>query len=129
VASSVILDTSVFIASEQGRPLTRQLPSDVSVSVVTIAELEIGVLLAQDPETRSHRLSTLTRVREQTAGLPANDRVASAYARLAASELAAGRRPRVQDTWIAATALVHGAEVWTQDADFSRFAAVDVVQV
>jgi predicted nucleic acid-binding protein len=129
VASSVILDTAVFIAGEQGRPLTRQLPSDVSVSVVTIAELEIGVLLAQDPETRSRRLSTLTRVREQTAGLPADDRVASAYARLAASELAAGRRPRVQDTWIAATALVHGAEVWTQDADFSRFAAVDVVQV
>jgi predicted nucleic acid-binding protein len=129
VAASVILDTSVFIASGQGRPLTRQLPSEVSVSVVTIAELEIGVLLAQDPETRSRRLSTLTGVREQSAGLPADDRVASAYARLAASELAAGRRPRVQDTWIAATALVHGAEVWTQDADFSRFAAVDVVQV
>jgi predicted nucleic acid-binding protein len=129
VAASVILDTSVFIASGQGRPLTRQLPSEVSVSVVTIAELEIGVLLAQDPETRSRRLSTLTGVREQSAGLPADDRVASAYARLAASELAAGRRPRVQDTWIAATALFHGAEVWTQDADFSRFAAVDVVQV
>lgn len=129
MAASVILDTSVFIASGQGRPLTRQLPSEVSVSVVTIAELEIGVLLAQDPETRSRRLSTLTGVREQSAGLPADDRVASAYARLAASELAAGRRPRVQDTWIAATALVHGAEVWTQDADFSRFAAVDVVQV
>ena len=129
MASSVILDTSVFIASEQGRPLTRQLPDEVSVSVATLAELEIGVLLAQDPDIRSQRLGTLTRVREQTAGLPVDDRVASAYARLAASELAAGRKPRVQDTWIAATALVHGAEVWTQDADFSRFAAVDVVQV
>jgi predicted nucleic acid-binding protein len=35
----------------------------------------------------------------------------------------------VHDTWIAATALAHGVEVWTQDADFSSFAAVDVVRV
>ena len=124
-----VLDTSVFIASEQGRPLERALPDDVSVSVVTLAELELGVLMAQDADTRSRRLGTLTRVREQTAGLPAEDRVASAYARLAAGELAAGRKPRVHDTWIAATALVHGAEVWTQDADFSSFAAVNVVRV
>jgi predicted nucleic acid-binding protein len=65
-------------------------------------------------------------VREETAGLPADHRVASAYARLAASELAADRKPRVHDTWIAATALVHGAEVWTQDRSV---AAVEVVHV
>jgi predicted nucleic acid-binding protein len=35
----------------------------------------------------------------------------------------------VHDTWIAATALVHGAQVWTHDADFTSFAAVDVVRV
>jgi predicted nucleic acid-binding protein len=123
-----VLDASVFIASEQGRPLERPLPEEVSVSVVTFAELELGVLMARDPDTRSRRLATLTRVRERTAGLPADDRVASAYARLAAGELAAGRKPRVHDTWIAATALVHGAEVWTQDAGFTSFAAVDVVR-
>jgi predicted nucleic acid-binding protein len=55
--------------------------------------------------------------------------VASAYARLAASEIAAGRRPRVHDTWIAATALAHGVAVWTRDADFTAFAGVDVVRV
>ena len=124
-----ILDTSVFIAGEQGRPLQRPLPEQVSVSVVTVAELELGVLAARDSDTRAQRLTTLTRVREHTAGLPADDRVASAYARLAAAELAAGGRPRVHDTWIAATALVHGAQVWTQDADFTSFAAVDVVRV
>jgi predicted nucleic acid-binding protein len=36
------------------------------------------------------------------------------------------KRRKLHDTWIAATALAHGAEVWTQDADFGRFAAVDV---
>jgi len=129
VTPRALLDTSIFIATEQDRPLERALPSEVSVSVVTLAELELGVLLARDSDTRSRRLATLTRVREQTAGLPADDRVASAYARLAAAELAGGRRPRVHDTWIAATALVHDAEVWTQDHDFTRFAAVDVVRV
>ncbi len=126
--STAILDTSNF-ALEQGRPLDRPLPDRVSVSVVTRAELELGVLVARDPDTRALRLATLTRVREVTAGLPADERVASAYARLAAGELEAGRKPRVHDTWIAATALAHGAEVWTQDGDFTSFAAVDVVRV
>jgi predicted nucleic acid-binding protein len=127
--SSAILDTSIFVAVEQGRPLARRLPDEVSVSVITLAELELGVLVARDPDARAQRLATFTRVREETAGLPADERVASAYARLAAGELAAGRKPRVHDTWIAATALAHGAEVWTQDDDFSSFAAVDVVRV
>lgn len=128
-AAPAVLDTSIFVAVEQGRPLARPLPDRVAVSVVTLAELETGVLVAGDADRRAQRLATLTRVRQGTVGLPADERVASAYARLAASALAAGRRPRVQDTWIAATALVHGAEVWTQDAGFSRFEAVDVVQV
>ena len=99
------------------------------MSVITLAELELGVLIARDAEVRATRLTTLTRVREQAAGLAIDDRVSSAYARLAAAELSAGRRPRVNDTWIAATALVHGAEVWTQDADFTAFGAVDIVRV
>jgi predicted nucleic acid-binding protein len=127
--SAAVLDTSIFVALEQGRPLDRPLPDRVSVSVVTLAELELGVLVARDPDTRAQRLATLTRVREEIAGLPADERVASAYARLAAGELEAGRKPRVHDTWIAATALAHGAEVWTQDGDFTSFAAVDVVRV
>jgi predicted nucleic acid-binding protein len=85
--------------------------------------------MADGPDARSRRLATLTRVREHTAGLPVDDRVASAYARLVAGELSAGRKPRIHDTWIAATALVHGAEVWTQDAGFTSFAAIDVVRV
>lgn len=126
---TAILDTSIFIAAEQGRPLGQPLPDEVSVSVITLAELELGVLMAADADTRARRLATLTRVREHTAGLPADDRVASAYARLAAGELAAGRKPRVHDTWIAATALVHGAQVWTQDADFTTFAPVEIIRV
>jgi predicted nucleic acid-binding protein len=127
--SAAILDTSVFIAIEQERRLARGLPDRVGVSVITLAELELGVLVARDSDVRATRLATLTRVREQADGLPIDDRVSSAYARLAAAALSAGRRPRVNDTWIAATALVHGAAVWTQDVDFTPFDAVEVVRV
>jgi predicted nucleic acid-binding protein len=127
--SRALLDTSVFVALEQGRPLARALPDEVAVSIVTLAELETGVLVADDDEVRARRMQTLLAVRERAAGLPADQRVASAYARLAAAALRARRKPRIQDTWIAATAVVHGADVWTQDEDFTEFADVDVVRV
>jgi predicted nucleic acid-binding protein len=128
--SRAVLDTSVLIAREQPRPLNRPLPDDVAVSVVSIAELEVGVLMARDAGTRGQRLRTLTEVRSLSGALPIDERTASAYARLAANVLGEGRKPRVHDTWIAATALVNDAEVWTQDADFSDFAeAVPVVRV
>ena len=127
--SRALLDTSVFVAEEQGRPLVRPLPDEVAVSVVTLAELETGVLTAKDDDSRATRMQTLLSVRERTSGIPADQRVASAYARLASAALRRGRRPRVQDTWIAATALVHDAEVWTQDEDFTDFEGVGVVRV
>lgn len=128
--SRAVLDTSVLIAREQARPLNRPLPDDVAISVVSIAELEVGVLMAHDAGTRGRRLRTLTEVRSLSGALPIDERTASAYARLAANVLGEGRKPRVHDTWIAATALVNNAEVWTQDADFSDFAeAVPVVRV
>jgi predicted nucleic acid-binding protein len=128
--SRAILDTSVFIAREQGRSLERKLPEDVAISVVSVAELELGVLMARDAQTRGQRLRTLTEVRTLAGALPIDERTASAYAQLAANVLCNGHRPRVHDTWIAATALVNDAAVWTQDADFSDFAqAVAIVRV
>lgn len=120
--SRAVLDTSVLIAREQARSLERPLPDDVAVSVISIAELELGVLMARDTRTRAQRLRTLTEVRSLAGALPIDERTASAYAQLAASVLAEGRKPRVHDTWIAASALVNDAEVWTRDADFSDFA-------
>jgi hypothetical protein len=127
--SRALLDTSVFVAEEQGRPLANALPDEVAVSIVTLAELEAGVLMAKDDDSRAQRMQTLLSVRERAAGIPADQRVASAYARLASAALKDGRKPRIQDTWIAATAVVHGAEVWTQDADFTEFQGVEVVRV
>jgi len=126
--SRAIADTSVFIAREAGRPL-EDLPDEVAVSVVTSAELELGVLRADDQRIRGLRLATLSRVRAEYALLPIDDATASCFARIADEQLRAGRRLRRHDTWIAATALRHGAAVLTQDADFSAFSAVEVLRV
>jgi toxin FitB len=128
--SRAVLDTSVLIARTHERPLAQPLPEQVAISVVSVAELEIGVLLARDADARAQLLRTLTETRALASALPIDERTASAYARLAARVLEDGRRPRVNDTWIAAAALAHEAEVWTRDADFSDFAeSVPVVRV
>lgn len=123
-----IADTSVFIAQETGRELG-ELPDEIAVSVVSAAELELGVLRAKDTDTRARRLATLAQVRATYPLLPVDAETASCFARIAATELEAGRRIRRHDAWIAATALRHRTAVATQDADFSTFAAVTVIRV
>ena len=123
-----VADTSVFIAREAGRPLG-ELPDEIAVSVITAAELELGVLRAPDPSSRAVRLGTLARVRATYELLPVDSATASCFARLADEQLRAGRKPRRHDTWIAATALRHGVAVLTQDADFGAFESVRVIRV
>jgi predicted nucleic acid-binding protein len=126
--SRAIADTSVFIARERGRPLGI-LPDEIAVSVVTAAELELGVLRAVDPAARAIRVRTLLRVRAQYPLLVIGDMTASCFARIADEELRAGRKLRRHDAWIAATALQHDAAVVTQDADFGAFSSVEVIRV
>jgi predicted nucleic acid-binding protein len=126
--SRAVADTSVFIARETGRPLG-ELPDEIAVSVVTAAELELGVLRAVDAPTRATRLATLSRVRAECPLLVIDDATASCFARIADAELRAGRRIRRHDCWIAATALRHGVPVITQDADFTAFDSIEVLRV
>ncbi len=126
--SRAIADTSVFIAREAGRPL-RDLPDEIAVSVVTAAELELGVLRARDQPSRAARVATLSRVRAEYPLVEIDDAVASCFARIADAHLSSGGRLRRHDTWIAATALRHRVAVVTQDADFSAFSLVEVIRV
>jgi predicted nucleic acid-binding protein len=123
-----IADTSVFIAGGAGRRLGA-LPDEIAVSVVTAAELELGVLRAADADTRATRLATISRVRAEYPLLHIDDTTASCFARIADQELRAGRKLRRHDCWIAATALQHSAAVVTQDEDFTAFKAVEVIHV
>lgn len=125
--SRAIADTSIFIAQETGRELG-DLPEEIAVSVVTAAELELGVLRAKDGKTRALRLATLARVQATYPLLPVDPEVASCFARIASAELSKGRRLRRHDTWIAATALRHEAAILTQDSDFSSFDEITVLR-
>src|SRR5689334_7820791 len=112
-----MLDTSVFIAQEQGRPLG-SLPGSAAISVVTLAELFLGVLMADDPRIRTQRLSTLSGVQSAFDPLVIDAEVAHAFAGIVAEARRTGRRPKIMDVWIAATAVAHGLPVYSQDEDF-----------
>ena len=87
------------------------------------------MLRARDPDIRATRTATLARVLATYPLLPVDEIVASCYARLADQQLRAGRKPRRHDTWIAATAMRHGAVVVTQDQDFAKLDAVEVIHI
>jgi len=127
-----VLDTSVFIASESGRPLNEDLlPEEAAVSVVTLAELQAGVLAAQDTQTRARRMATLD-VLNDIEILPIDVDVARIWAQLRVSLAEAGRQINVNDLWIAATAARHRLPVVSQDNDFQAvdgMAGVVVQQV
>lgn len=113
-----ILDTSVFIADESGRPLeTSLLPEELATTVVTLAELNAGVLAALTSEIRARRLRTLDAVADMTA-LPVDEEAAQMWALLRVHLAEAGRRVRVNDLWIAAIAAAKHLPVVTQDDDF-----------
>lgn len=120
--TSGLLDTSVFIARETDRALA-DLPDRVAVSVVTIGELELGVLAAVDDDVLARRADTLALARAADP-IPVTEPVMSAWARLVIDCRHAGvhRTVRLTDALIAATALVHGLPVVTQDDDFERIA-------
>jgi predicted nucleic acid-binding protein len=124
-----LLDTSVFIADEQKRELASgRLPDEAAISVVTLADLQLGVHMADAEELRARRLRTLQSAQAIYVALPIDEAVASAFAELVATARRAGHRPKVQDTWIAATARAHAVAVYTQDSDFDEL-AVNVVRV
>lgn len=114
-----LLDTSVFIAVESGRPLdTTALPEQNLISPITIAELQAGVLAATDLDIRAQRLATLESIADvQVLDITAD--VAAQWARFRVHLAASGRRINVNDLWIAATAAAHELPVVTQDDDFA----------
>lgn len=119
-----VLDTSVFIANETGRPLeAARIPDEVATTVITVAELNAGVLAAADTDTRAQRLATLDAVAD-LAALPVDEDAARMWARMRVHVAEAGRRVRINDRWIAAVAASRGLPVVTQDGDFDALDGV-----
>ncbi len=123
-----LADTSLFIAIEQDRPLSSQPPDRVAVSVITVGELRLGVLAAQDGPTRARRLETLSAAASLDP-LPIDEAVAHAWATLRLALRDAGKRMPINDSWIAATAIANDLAVASQDGDYDDIPGLRVLRV
>lgn len=108
-----VLDTSVLVATD-----LHPLPGELAISVISIAELQFGVLVAKNAQARAKRLSRLGSIQRRFEPLPVDDAVADSYGQLAAQVASIGRQPRARsmDLLIAATAHAHGATLYTRNA-------------
>jgi len=127
-----VIDTSVLI--DLGGIDPGDLPAEIAISAVTLAELAAGPHAAADPEERARRQDRLQRAEATFEALPVDAAVARAYGRIYAAVAAAGRKARGRrafDLLIAATALAAQLPLYTRDPDdFEELAPlVDVVTV
>lgn len=118
-----LVDTSVFVAAEQRRPLGQAPVGDARISVATLTALDVGLRRAAG-ELRELRQGTLARARRFIA-LPYDDAVSERLAGLLAQARSRNRRAGAMAAIIAATALAHDLVVWTQDGDFDVLAELE----
>lgn len=119
-----LLDTSVFIATETGRQLDEALiPAEVATTVITLAELNAGVLAARTSDIRAQRLATLESVADMEM-LPVDEDAARMWARLRIHLAESGGRVRINDLWIAAIAASRALPVITRDGGFTALNGV-----
>ena len=109
-----ILDTSVLIA-----PDLQPIPGELAISVISLAELHYGVLVAKTADARATRLARLGGLAKRFDPLSVDESVVDSYGRLAARIVDSGRKPRgrVMDLLIAATAHAHQATLYTRNPD------------
>jgi predicted nucleic acid-binding protein len=112
-----VLDTSVLIAND-----LEPIPGQLAVSVISMAELQFGVLVAKTPDARAQRLARLNALLRRFDPLPVDEVVGESYGRLAARVVEVGRQPRggVMDLLIAATAHAHDADLYTRNPEDFR---------
>jgi predicted nucleic acid-binding protein len=127
-----LIDTSVVIDLE--RIAAADLPMEIAISAMTLAELAAGPHATSDPPERARRQDRLQRAEATFEPLPVDAGVARAYGRVYAA-IAASRRKargrRTVDLLIAATALAAGLPLYTRNpADFAGLSdMIDIVSL
>lgn len=122
-----VLDTSTIILLEQLD--AGGLPEETVITAVTLAELSVGPLVADDDAERAARQARLQQAEADFDPLPFDADAARAFGRVAASLRQAGRKvqARSYDAMIAATALSNGLPLYTVNpADFKDVDGLDV---
>jgi len=110
------------------------LPIELAVSAVTLAELAAGPHATSDPAERAIRQDRLQRAEATFDPLPLDGAAARAYGRIYAAVAAAGRKARGRralDLLIAATALASDLPLYTRNPDdFAELASlIEIVTV
>lgn len=108
-----ILDTATIILLE--RLELEDLPAEPLITAVTLAELSVGPLVADEDAERAARQARLQQAEADFDPLPFDADAARAFGRVAASLRHAGRKvqARAYDAMIAATALANRLPLYT----------------
>ncbi|MDR2974068.1 MAG: type II toxin-antitoxin system VapC family toxin [Propionibacteriaceae bacterium] len=117
-----VVDTNILILRARIDP--SELPQEIAISAVTLAELAAGVHLVRgdtpyDIAERARRVDILQRVEREFDPLPFDAATARFFGRLSAAVLAIGRTPRrrIADLMIAATAASRDLFLYTTNPD------------
>jgi predicted nucleic acid-binding protein len=119
-----MLDTSVVVDLDHLTP--KQLPIEMAVSAITMAELAAGPHATSDPRERARRQDRLQRTEATFEPFPFDADAARAYGRIYAAVVASGRKARgarAVDLLIAATAHAAQLPLYTRNPD--DFKALD----
>ena len=121
-----LLDTNIMIL--RSRIVPEELPDEMAISAVTLAELSAGPHQVR-PDTeqdayfeaaeRGRRLDVLQRAEHEFDPIPFDADAARAYGRVTAAVIGAGRKPRRRavDLMIAATAIAAELPLYTTNPD------------
>lgn len=108
-----LIDTNIVIHLAALNPV--ELPDEMVISAVTLAELSAGPHHTDDPRERARRMSVLQHVEATFEPLPFDAEAARAFGLVSAAVLATGRgtRRRIADLMIASIAHTNGLPVYT----------------
>jgi predicted nucleic acid-binding protein len=116
-----LLDTSVVI--DLAQLSANDLPIEMAVSAVTMAELASGPEATSDPQERARRIALLQHAEDAFDQIPFDIAAARVYGRIYAAVISAGRKARgrrTMDLLIAAIALSNKLPLYTHNAkDFA----------
>jgi tRNA(fMet)-specific endonuclease VapC len=109
-----VLDTSTVILLPRFDDATA-LPEEPAITAITLAELSVGPLVAQDERQRAARQAHLQQAEADFDPLPFDAAAARAFGGVAASLRRAGRKTaaRTYDAMIAATAIANQLPLYT----------------
>ncbi|MEU9792979.1 type II toxin-antitoxin system VapC family toxin [Streptomyces sparsogenes] len=121
-----LLDTSIMILRKWVDP--DELPAEVAISAITLAELSAGPHEVRRNEEqddydehaeRARRMDVLQRAENEFDPIPFDAEAARVYGRVCAAVISAGRKPRrrVADLMIAAIAIAEGLPLFTTNPD------------